>query len=230
MEAVLAILGLLAIAGGVYWLAGMTAKDRQRMAEILRLQLLKNGPQETGQDHILGHLHQTLAMQGEMCGYPAGVWLRSVRRFTKLNSKNQSLQTVLAFDLKRDCGVAFRIEPALTGKMQSLFGGDQSAVPSGDAEFDKLFRFTSEEADIAGRLLTDDMKKVLLAFRKSVVGEMPDSALGQFSGDLLMGTFAVEGTRATYTVSGTPSEKIARHFEIAAQFLAEFARRVQEAA
>ncbi len=225
MEGVIAILGLLAVVGVLYWLARLTAKDRQQMAEILGLQVLKNGAQESGQDHILGHFHQTLTMQGEMCGYPAGVWIRSVRRLTKHNSKNESLQTVLALGLGKDCGTAFRIEPALSGKLQSWFGGDQPAVPSGDHEFDKLYRFTSPDPDAARRYLTEDMKKVLIAFRKNVVGDMPDSAIGQFSGDLLMGTFAIEGVRATYTVPGTPSEKIARHFQTAAQFLAEFARR-----
>lgn len=228
MEPVIAIIGLLVIAGAVYGLAQANFKDRQRMAEILGLAVLPKGAQETGEDDTLGHFHQTLAMCGEMHGHPACVWVRSVRRLTQSNAKNTSLQTVLAFDLKGANARAFRIEPAMTGKLQSWFGGDQPALPSGDAEFDRLFRFTSQDANAAKKILTPEMRRLLLAFRQGVVGDMPDSSLGRFSGDLLMGTFAIEGSRATYTVSGTPSEKIAKHFEMAARFLAEFARRVCE--
>ena len=228
MEPVIVIIGLLVIAGVVYGLAQANVKDRQRMAEILGLAVLPKGAQETGEDDTLGHFHQTLAMCGEMHGHPACVWVRSVRRLTQSNAKNTSLQTVLAFDLKGANAKAFRIEPAMTGKLQSWFRGDQPALPSGDAEFDRLFRFTSQDANAAERILTPEMRRLLLAFRQGVVGDMPDSSLGRFSGDLLMGTFAIEGSRATYTVSGTPSEKIAKHFEMAARFLAEFARRVCE--
>jgi hypothetical protein len=229
-EAVIFIIGLVAIAGILYWLARANSKDRQRMAEILGLTVLPKGEQERGKDYTLGQFHQTLAMHGEMHGHPAGVWLRSVRRFTKHNSKNMSLQTVLAFDLEGDCTTAFRIEPALTGKLQSWFGGDQPAIPSGDPAFDRLFRFTSQDGNAAIRILNPEMRELLLAFRKAVVGEMSDTALERFSGDLTMGTFAVEGNRATYTVPGTPSEKIARHFEMAGGFLAEFAGRVRKQA
>lgn len=228
METVIFILGLIAIAGAVYWLGQSNAKDRQQMAEILGLVVVPKGEQERGNDYTLGYFHQTLLMRGELHGHPAGVWLRSVRRFTKHNSKNMSLQTVLAFELQRECKISFRIEPALTGQLQSWFGGDQPSIPSGDPEFDKGFRFTSQDANAAMQMLTPEIRGLLLAFRKGVVGELPDSALGRFSGDLMMGTFAVEGTRATYSVAGTPSEKIAKHFEMAGSFLDEFVRRVQE--
>lgn len=227
-ETVIFLLGLVAIAGVVYWLARANAKDRHRMAEILGLVVVPKGEQERGKDYTLGNFHQSLAMHGEMHGRPAGVWVRSVRRFTRHNSRNMSLQTVLAFDLKGESPTSFRIEPALTGKLQSWFGGDQPAIPSGDLEFDRLFRFTSQDGAAAIRILTPEIRERLLAFRKAVAGEMPDSDLARFSGDLMMGTFAIEGKRATYTVAGTPSEKIARHFAIAGPFLAEFADRVMK--
>ncbi len=228
MEPVIALLGLIAIAGAVYWLAQANKKDRQRMADILGLAVLEKGAQESGKNSTMGHFHQTLAMCGEMHGHAAGVWVRSVRRLSSRHSRSGSMQSVLAFDLKVPSAVAFRIEPAMTGKLQSWFGGDQPVLPSGDAEFDKFFRFTSQDAGVATKILTPETRALLLAFRQGVVGKMPDSALGRFSGDLLMGTFAVEGARATYAVSGTPSEKIARHFEMAARFLAEFSQRVRE--
>lgn len=62
MEPVIAIIGLLVIAGAVYGLAQANVKDRQRMAEILGLAVLPKGAQETGKDDTLGHFHQTLAM------------------------------------------------------------------------------------------------------------------------------------------------------------------------
>jgi hypothetical protein len=227
MEALFALLGLIAIGGVLYWLAQTNAKDRQRMGEILGLTVIEKGPEERGEDYVMGHFHQTAFLRGELLGHAASVWLRSVRRLTRSNSKNQSLFTVLAFDLPRPSAVQFRIEPALTGALQSFFGGDQPAIPTGDDSFDKLFRFTATDAAAAGLILTPAMRQLLLAFRKGVVGDMPETALGRFSGDLLFGTFALEPSRVTYTVSGTPSEKIARHFEMAAQFLAEFAKHVQ---
>ncbi|NJM37435.1 MAG: hypothetical protein HC845_05980 [Akkermansiaceae bacterium] len=229
-EAFIFILGLMVFAAALYWLAQANTKDRQTMAEILGMVVVQKGEEERGKDYVLGNFRQSLAMQGEMHGRPAGVWVRSVRRFTKHNSKNMSLQTVLAFDLKGESQTAFRIEPALTGKLQSWFGGDQPVISSGDPEFDRLFRFTSQDSSAAIQILNPEMRNQLLAFRKAVVGDMPNSDLGRFSGDLMMGIFAVEGNRATYTVAGTPSEKIARHFAMAGPFLAEFAERLQKQA
>ena len=40
----------------------------------------------------MGHFHQCAFLRGELHGFPAGVWLRSVRRTTRRNSNNQSRQ------------------------------------------------------------------------------------------------------------------------------------------
>ena len=121
--------------------------------------VLQKGAQETGDDDTLGHFHQTLAMCGEMHGHPASVWVRSLRRLTECNAKNTSLQTVLAFVLKGAHAKAFLIEPAMTGKLQSWFRGDQPALPSGNAGFDRLFRFTSQDATAAERILRPKMRR-----------------------------------------------------------------------
>lgn len=222
MNLALVLLTLLAIAGVIYWLGRANAQDRRKMGAILGLEVIEKGPSERGEDHIMGHFHQSPFLRGELHGYPASVWLRSVRRTTRHNSNNQSIFTVLCFDLPQPSHVLFRIEPALAGKLQSHFGGDQPACPTGDAEFDTLYRFTSTDAEAGRDFLTPDMRRLLLAFRQKVTGDMPAHAIGRFAGDLLLGTFSLEKHRVTYAVSGTPSEKIARHFQLAAGFLAEF--------
>lgn len=222
MNVALVLLSMLAIAGILYWLGKANAQDRRKMGAILGLEVIEKSPSERGEDPIMGHFHQSAFLRGELHGYPASVWQRSVRRTTRRNSNNQSLFTVLCFDLPAPSEVLFRIEPALAGKLQSHFGGDQPARATGDAEFDKLFRFTSTDPEAGRVFLTPEMRRLLLDFRKKVTGEMPEHALGRFAGDLLLGTFSLERHRMTYAVSGTPSEKIARHFQVAAGILTEF--------
>lgn len=226
MENVLIIVGfLIALGCFVYWLARSNADAQRRMAEVLGLQLAPARREERGANPAGFPWRQSLLMTGTMQGRPAEVWLRAVRQPGR--STERSIFTALVMPLSASLEGGMRIEPASIGALIAMFGSDQAPVPTDDATFDRYFRVTSTEASLVSALLTPELRARLLEWRAQVTGAMPDTALGRFAGDLLAGVFALERGRATYAVSGSPSQKIAEHLKLTAPVLADLAGRVE---
>jgi len=224
MEAFIFIVGIAAIAGGWYWLWRSNNQAQQRMASALGFEVVAQGAEERRPDPVLGRQYQRLIMIGNIEGRRAEVWSRIVYYRSR---KRQALATVLAMPLGLSGELRLRIQPARLGQMLAFFGNDQPYIPTGDAEFDRVFRVTSTDAETAARLLTPELRSELLAFQRQITGDMPDSAAGRVAGEFLMGAFELEPGRISYAVPGTASERVAGHLKLAAPLLVTFATHVE---
>ena len=222
MNALFPLLILAALGGAMYWLHRKNAADLQKLGEALGMAVLPKGVEEEGRSALGGRrFHQKLVLTGEMNGLPASV----CHRVEKIGSKSRSSFTVLGVELPHEVGVKLLVAPATSAALIALWGGKTESWVTGDAEFDKFFYSQGEPEEQARRVLDEPMRKLLLAFRGGVAPGMPDHLLGRFSGDLMTGTFEMEGNRVSYAISGTPMPAMAERFQMAGRLLLELAKR-----
>jgi hypothetical protein len=92
-----------------------------------------------------------------------------------------------------------------------------------DSAFDAAYVVHATQPADAVEVLSAPMRERLLAFRAQVAGNLPTTTAGRMSSGLVLGTFILEGTTATYSLFGSPTRKVAEHVKAAAPVLLEVA-------
>lgn len=205
-------------------LARANARDLASLARALGLEVVRDGATTSGPDPVLGTATDTVVLAGTLDGHPATVRARSVRR---VGPRRRSLFTVLSVPVPPGTP-RLRLEPARTGAIAASIGGDWPGVLTGDDAFDRTFRLNAPDAAAALAVLDADLRARLLALRASRTAALPANALGRFAGDLLTGTFELDGGRLDYAAPGTPGAGVVAHLVAAAPCVTAFARRVRE--
>jgi hypothetical protein len=110
---------------------------------------------------------------------------------------------VMTLDLSQPTP-GFLIEPATTGRLVAAFRGGWDTIATGDAEFDRVFRASSPNAEWLRQLLTSSLRHELLRVHGMAGGTMTPGAAANMSKALLFGSFEAVDTGVSYSVMGTP--------------------------
>jgi hypothetical protein len=216
-------------AGAALWaLHRANARDRTALAARLGLAEVARGAAERGVHPVMGPFVETPLMRGTLDGLDARVVQRTVRRYGLRNPRARSGFTVLRLRVPGTAPV-LRVEPRRTGEMLASLCDGESEVATGDEAFDAAWLATSPRPDEARAFLSPDVRSALLALRASRTHGLPATALGRFSGDLLVGTFEIGDGRLDYAAMGTPTPGMAEHLVAALPCAVALARRAATA-
>lgn len=221
-----ALIGLALFAAALVWLHRAKARDVDLCAAELGLRRVEGKVESRGRTPEGLAFHELLWLRGTLDGLPADVAERRVRLpiHDRYRRQRSSLFTVLSVSRPRASTRTFRLQPVgLMGGIENLMHEPPPAVPTGDAAFDAAYRLYAEDAGAAVLALTPELRQGILAVRASVAGPLPPSAASYFAAGLLLGTFEIGADRASYSVYGTPSRKIALHLKAVGPLLARLA-------
>ena len=115
---------------------------------------------------------------------------------------------------------AFRLQPV--GMLRAVENYQQGApeiVPTGDSDFDAAFHLYTSNERGALAVLTPDLRRDLLAFRQTVAGILTQSLASRLASPYLLGSIEVGPGLIRYSLSGSPSAKIAEHLKLVASLL-----------
>jgi hypothetical protein len=217
---ILFIVACAAVAGVILWLQRSNQREQKRMGQMLGMTVNEDGPVEEGDDPARrGYRWQKQFLSGTLHGHPATAWSRHWRLSKKTPSNRAGHMCVLAFALPQPSPVQMVIEPMILGLANQVLLGGWHTVYTLDEAFEKAWRVSSPQADLALAALTPAVRKALLDFHAVVGGVMPDNAGGAMSKAVLQGTFEVEAGRVTYFVAGTSRAEVATAFRQAAPVL-----------
>jgi hypothetical protein len=218
---------LLVLAGLAIALAALyraNARDRAALARTLGLAPVARGRASESVHPVMGPCFETPLMRGTLDGVPAEVLARTIRRLGRRNPNARSAFTVLRLRVPTSAP-RLRIEPRGTGTMLASLGEGEPEIATGDAGFDADWRVSGPRPAEALALLSPELRATLTALRASLAPGLPDSALGRFSGDLMVGTFEIGDGRLDYAAMGTPTPGLAAHLAAAVPCALALARR-----
>ena len=204
-----AIIGIIIIVAVLIWLYRAQMKSFAECASILGMPQATTRSETNGTTAEGFYFHQSLLLKGSIEGVPAEVCIRNVRRTKVRNSRQAGSQlTVLALFPTRSASTAFRLQPV--GMLRAVENYQQGApeiVPTGDSDFDAAFHLYTSNERGALAVLTPDLRRDLLAFRQTVASPY------------LLGSIEVGPGLIRYSLSGSPSAKIAEHLKLVASLL-----------
>jgi hypothetical protein len=224
MDTLLVLVLAAGVAIALWALQRANARDRAALARTLGLAPIEGGVSVEGVHPVMGPCVETPLMHGALDGVQAAVLARTVRRMGRRNPKARSAFTVLRLRVP-DSAPRLRIEPRRTGTVIAALGDPEPEVPTGDPAFDAAFLVTARRPHEALAFLAPEQRASLLALRAALAPGMPDSAVGRFAGDLLVGTVEIGDGRLDYAAMGTPTPGLVAHLATAVPCTLALARR-----
>jgi len=218
-------IGLLIFGAALWLLYRLKARDVANCRAVLDL-ALADGRADRGTTPEGFAYDQRALLQGTMLGRPAVLWSRTVRHPRFAAGKRRSSEfTVLEFTLPQPVRGPLRLQPAgVLGALEGLLrepAGDLVAI---DPVFDAAYVVHARPETGVLLILDPARREQLLAFRARMAGELPaSSAAGRLSSGLVLGTFQLHGSTASYTLFGSPVQATAEHVKAAAPLLLDLA-------
>ena len=212
----------LALFGVVLWfLYRQKQDDLARCREILGLDPAPSG--RTSGTTAEGFAYaQSVVAAGQVHGRPATLFERTVRspHAPKTTRHRGGQFTVFEVGLPSSVRVPLRLQPAgVLGALERFSrGAADDRVPIAP-DFDAAYVTYSSDPDGARAVLTPALREQVLAFRTAVAGPLSASIAGKMASGLVLGTFQVDGTTASYAIAGSPTKAIAEHVSTAVPVL-----------
>lgn len=215
----------LVVLGVVFWfLMRLKQQDLAHCREVLGLAAAPSATSRGTTPEGFSY-SQTTLLQGTMNGCPAVLSARTVGVRTGPPGRRRGSQfTVLDLTLPRPVRTALRLQPAgmLGGLEDAMRGPASDRVPI-DAPFDVAYVVYSNQAADARAVLTPATREALLAFHARFVGDHSAPATARLASALVLGTFQLQGTAASYVLFGSPTKAVAEHLKAAVPLLLELA-------
>lgn len=218
--------GIVVLAAVLVWLYRSKQSDVAACAAALGIARVSDTVERRGETPEGLAFHDLLRGRGTVAGCDAALWERQVRRpvDVKYRKSRGSSLTLLELTLTRRPDATFRLQPAGSmGFVEQLMKSVPTAIATGDAVFDEAFRLYAEDAATALVVLTPAVRDDIMAFRRSVAGDLPVSGAGNLAAGNILGSFVIDGDRVSYAAFGTPSSKIGEHLRQAAPLLVRLA-------
>lgn len=220
------VTGLAIIMAVLVWLYRSKQTDVAACAAALGLERVSDTIERRGDTPEGLAFYDLLRARGIVAGCGAEVWERTVRRpvDVKFRKSRGSIFTLLELTPTRLPSATFRLQPAgAMGLVEDLMKGTPTAHATGDTAFDQAFRLYAEDAASAFAVLTPALRSDIMAFRRSVAGDLPASRAGNLAASTVLGSFVIAADRVSYGAFGTPSAKIGAHLRQAVPLLVRLA-------
>ena len=218
--------GFVVFVAALVWLYRSKQTDVAACAAALGLEQVSDTIERRGDTPEGLAFYDLLRARGTVAGRSADVWERTVRRpvDVKFRKSRGSILTLLELAPARLPAATFRLQPAgAMGVVEDLMKGTPTAHATGDAAFDRAFRLYAEDAASALAVLTPALRSDIMAFRRSVAGDLPASGVGNLAAGTVLGSFVIAADRVSYGAFGTPSATIGSHLRQAAPLLTRLA-------
>jgi len=218
------VVGLVAMAAAVWWLMRLKRRDVDDCRAVLGLPPAPRSTERGTTPEGFAYT-QVGVLEGTLLGRPARLLERAIRHpRTSKRRRTGSQMTVLELTLERPVRVPVRIQPSgLLVELEAFTrgaAGDRVPIEPG---FDAAYVVYAQRPAEALLLLSPAVRECLLAFRSSVAGNLPPTMAGQLASGLMLGTFSIEGTTASYAAFGSPTRATAEHVAKAAPLLLDLA-------
>jgi hypothetical protein len=218
--------GFVFVVAVLIWLYRSKQSDVAACATTMGLVRVSDRVERRGETPEGLAFYDLLRAKGTVSGWGAEVWERTVRRpvDVKYRKSRGSILTRLELTPALPPTARFRLQPAGAMELvEDLMKGTPTAHATGDAAFDQAFKLYAEDAASALAVLTPALRHDIMAFRRSVAGDLPASRAGNLAAGTVLGSFVIAADRVSWDAFGTPSGKIGAHLRQAAPLLVRLA-------
>lgn len=218
------VIGLLIFGAALWLLFQLKARDLANCRAVLDL-AAADGRSSRGTTPEGFAFYQRAALQGTLLGQPATLWSRTVRHPKYGTHGRRSSQfTVLEFALPRPVRAPLRLQPTgVLGVLEALLQVPRDEVTPIDPAFDAAYVVHAPRDSGVLLMLGPAIRERLLAFRSEMAGNLPSSPAGKLASGLVLGTFDLRDSTASYALFGSPTKATAEHIKAAAPLLLELA-------